>query len=118
MVQVCNELSPFLSHVEQLDIGEGMIEQSHRRNEIDSMQLFECFDHFSAVKYLHVYDGLRPLAVQGLQKLTGERATQIFPSLRSLVFKGSRLSRPVQEDIEPFIVARQHSNYPINVHWE
>ena len=117
MAQVCSQLSPLLSQVEQLDIHEGIPGQSRQGNLINSTWWFNLFDHFPAVQYLHIYHELRPLVVQALQELTGERATQVLPCLRSLVFEGSSPSGSIQEDIQGFITLRQNSNHPVDVHW-
>ena len=118
MAQVFSQLSPLLSHVEQLNVSEYVPGTARQGNGIDPTQWFELFDPFSAVQALHIYDELRPLVGRALQELTGERATEVLPTLRSLFFEGPPPSRPTREDIQPFIAARQHSNYPVDVHWE
>ena len=110
--QLCSQLSPLLSHVERLDIRE----HSLQRNGINPMQWFDLCGPFPAVRDLYIYDELRPLVARALQGLTGERATEVLPTLRSLYLRGP--FRPVRGDIQAFIAARQHSNYPVDVYWE
>ena len=57
MVKVCNQLSPLLSHMEQLDICKNMHGPAWLGNGIDLMQLLELFDPFPAEQYLQIYDG-------------------------------------------------------------
>ena len=118
MAQVCSQLSPILSHVEQLVIREYTPGDTQRGNGIDPTQLFELFHPFLAVQHLRIYHSLRPLVVRALQDLTGESAAEVLPTLRTIVFYGPSLSGSIQEDIQPFIVARQHSDHPVEVDWK
>ncbi|KAH9970256.1 hypothetical protein BJV74DRAFT_990567 [Russula compacta] len=118
MAQVCSQLSPLLSHVEQLDIHEYTSGHARQGNGIDPTQWFELFDPFPAMQHLHINDELGPLVARALQELPGESAPEVLPTLRSLFFKGPSPSKSIQEDIRTFIVARQHSNHPVDVHWE
>ncbi|KAH9954749.1 hypothetical protein BJV74DRAFT_501224 [Russula compacta] len=118
MAQVCNQLSPLASHVESLEIREGAPGQARQGNGIDPTQWFELFDSFPAVQDLYTHDELRPLVARALQELTGERATEVLPTLHRLYFKGPSLPGSIREDVQKFIAARPHSNHPIDVHWE
>ncbi|KAH9987741.1 hypothetical protein BJV74DRAFT_796422 [Russula compacta] len=118
MAQVCNQLSPLTSHVESLEIDEDPPGQARQGNGIDPTQWFELFDSFPAVQDLHIHDELMPLVARALQELTGETATEVLPTLRRLFFKGTSPPEPLREDIQKFIAARQHSNHPVDVHWE
>ena len=118
IAQVCSQLSPLLSHVELLAICEHPPGHARQGNGIDPTQWFELFALFPAMQHLHIYDDLRPLVSRALQALTGEGATQVLPALRSLFFKGPSPSRRTREDIQAFIVACQHSDHPVDVHWE
>ena len=118
MAQVCSQLSSCLSHLEQLEIRENMPGQARKGIGIDSTQWLELFDSFPTMRRLHIYDELRPLVVRTLKELTLERATEVLPNLRSLFFEGLSHSMSLRGDIEGFIVARQHSNYPVGVYWE
>ena len=99
--------SPLLSHVEQLEIHEHTPGDTRRGNGIDPTQWLELFGPFLAVKNLHVYGKLRPLVAWALQELTGERATEVLPTLCRIFFKGPSLSGSIWEDIQPFIIGRQ-----------
>ncbi|KAH9996176.1 hypothetical protein BJV74DRAFT_828694, partial [Russula compacta] len=67
------------------------------------------------VQDLYIHDELRPLVARALQELTGERATEVLPTLRRLFFRGPSLPGSIREDIQKFIAARQHSNHPVDV---
>jgi alkyl hydroperoxide reductase subunit AhpC len=73
----------------------------------------EIFRPFIAVQSLHVHD-LYEIIVPTLQELTGVRAMEVLPALRSL-FVIDRDS--VRQAIEPFITARHLSNQPVTIHW-
>ncbi|KAH9992239.1 Piwi domain-containing protein [Russula compacta] len=119
MAQVCSQLSPLFTRVEQLDIRERIYEEAWPRNDIDPTQWFELFDPFPGVQSLYVYDKLTPIVAHTLRELTGERVTQVLPALRSLFFKATSPSPTCTlEDIEAFVAARQHSSQSVDVHWE
>ena len=118
MAQLCRQLSPLTSHLESLEIGEDTPGQARQGNGIDPTQWFELFDLFPAVQDLYIHDQLRPLVARALQELTGERATEVLPTLRSLFFRGLTPPGSTREDIRKFIAARQHSDHPVDVHWD
>ena len=118
MAQVCSQLSPLLSRVEQLDIREDSPGKARPVNGIDPTQFLELFHPFPAMQRLHIDSKLVPLVAQALQELTGDNATEVLPSLYSLVFKGSSPSGSMQKDIQGFITARQNSDHPVDVEWK
>ena len=118
VARVFNQLSSLLSHVEQLRIREGSPSQARQGVGINPTLFLELLDPFSALQYLHIYGGLRPLVARALRELTVESATEALPSLRSLVFQGPSQSESIQKDIEGFITARQNSNHPVDVEWK
>ena len=118
MAQLCRQLSPLTSHMESLEISENTPRQARQGNGIDPTQWFELFDLFPAVQNLYIHDELRPLVARALQELTRERATEVLPTLRGLFFKGPSPPGSIREDIQTFITARQHSDHPVDVHWD
>ena len=118
MAQLCIQISPLTSHMESLEIREDTPGQARQGNGIDPTQWFELFDLFPAVQDLYIHDELRPIVAQALQELTGERATEVLPTLRRLFFRGPSPPGSTREDIETFIAARQHSDYRVDVHWD
>ena len=113
VARVCSQLSPLLSHVEQLDIREHTPGDTQRGNGIHPTQLLDLFHPFLAVQDLRIYHDLRPLVARALQDLTGESAAEVLPTLRTIVFYGPSLSGSIQEDMQPFIIARRHSDHPV-----
>ena len=114
MAQVCSQLSPLLSHVEQLHIREGTPGQARQGNSIDPTQFLELFHPFPATQYLHIYGNLRPLVARALKELTEESATEVLPTLHRLVFRGPSPYGSIQKDIQGFITARQDSTHPVD----
>ncbi|KAH9992505.1 hypothetical protein BJV74DRAFT_950975 [Russula compacta] len=119
MAQLCKAISPLLSHVELLEINRDSrlqaVGEPGDANEPPS--LLEVLRRFPAVQSLYM-SSEGPLSMPALQELAGERATEALPALRSLYFKGSTGSTSVWEVTESFIAARQHSNHPVDIHWE
>ncbi|KAH9987634.1 hypothetical protein BJV74DRAFT_494834 [Russula compacta] len=88
MAHVLSQLSPLLSHVEQLDVRRFTCEQEWQGYVIDPTQWFELFEPFRSLKSLHVHGELRPLVARALQELTGETVTDLLPALRRLCLEG------------------------------
>jgi hypothetical protein len=109
---VCDQLSPFLSLVGRLDL----IAASDLRvgDRIESIFL-ELFRLFTTIQGLYVTDSLVPFIVPTLQKLIGERATEVLPNLRELFLGGSVIPGSVQEAMRPFSDARRLSGRPIAI---
>jgi hypothetical protein len=114
LVQICNQLSPFLSDVKWLDIFCEDIDPLGLQYDLDHTQWLEIFRPFIAVKILQIR-GLDELIAPALQELTGERVMEVLPGLRSLFVTDWEPSGSVREAIEPFITARQLSNQPVTV---
>jgi hypothetical protein len=72
--------------VEQLEIYEVDLGQDSQDN-IDSM-LWLGLPSVSPLKMLHVSSMLVPLVAAALQKVTGKRSTEVFPTLHSLFSEG------------------------------
>jgi len=110
VAQLCNELSPLLSHVESLEVSEDLDDQVESIVGTEDTPWLELFRPFPAVRSLFVSKGLQPFIARALRELTGEREGEVLPALRRL-FVG-RPSQPgslweVRE--ETFLVTRKHS---------
>ena len=114
MTQVCRELSPHLSFVEELDMAHFATFPASR-NDMDSMQWLELFHPFIAVQSLFAEGELALLIASALQDLTGDRATEVLPALCDLHLEG--LEPSLWEAIQPFITARQLSNSPMAINF-
>ncbi|KAI0302751.1 hypothetical protein BC826DRAFT_1101598 [Russula brevipes] len=117
MSLICGQLSPFLSLVERLELTENYwLTLSEEEYDPLSSRFLELFEPFTAIRSLYVSEGLIPLIVLALQQLTGERATEVLPSLRDLFMEGSEKPRAVQEAMQPFLTPRRLSGQPVAVH--
>ena len=81
----------------------GNNENSHR---------LEFLHPFTGVKGFYISRELAPHIGVALQELVGERLTEVLPALETLYFDAIP-SRPVQEAIRLFIVARQLAGHPV-----
>jgi hypothetical protein len=106
MAQLCGQLSPLISRVEQLDIRKSCILRSESLDDLEHTQWLELFDPFSAVETLSTPSFVAP----ALCELTGERTADVLPVLRILRGLGGT-------DFKPFVSARQSSNYPVTLLW-
>ncbi|KAI0296368.1 hypothetical protein BC826DRAFT_1103816 [Russula brevipes] len=117
MARVCQQLSPFFSLIERLDlIPDYSPFGSQGADGIRSARFLEFFHPFTAVRSLHVSRSLVPVIATALQGLIGEKATDVLPNLRDLFLVGSEIFGTVQETIQPFVTARRLSGRPVVVH--
>ena len=85
VAQLCNELSPLLSHVESLEISEDLEDQAEWMVGTENTPWLELFRPFSAVRNLFVSKGLQPFIARVLRELNGgEREREALPALRRL----------------------------------
>jgi len=114
--QVLNTLSSSLPTFDRLAIG---VYHEGWQDEIEDIQWQEFFYPFSSVKtmILESEDTVR-LVAPTLQKLTGERATEVLPALQNIsLMTRERPSGSVKEAIEQFIATRQLYGHPVIVHY-
>jgi hypothetical protein len=112
MAQLCNDLSPFLSQVEMLQIcsfGRFRVSQDDK----DPTPWLNFFQSFLSVKRVDVYKNLVPVFVLALREATEESIPNVLPALRHLFFEESNLSNFTSESIEVFLDARQLSGCPV-----
>jgi hypothetical protein len=67
------------------------------------------------VKNLYLSDELTLRVVPALQELVAEGRPDILPTLQNIFLEGCRPSGHVQEAIDQFVAARQHSGCPVVV---
>jgi hypothetical protein len=119
MAQICSSSLSLISSLERLYIHEKEYLQSCWQDDIESVQWLELLCPFTTVKTLYLSREFAPRIAPALQELIGERATEVLPALRSLFLEQLHPSRPVQEAIEKFVVARQLSGHPIAIYrWD
>jgi hypothetical protein len=117
VAQICGKISPFLFNVERLRVAVGYFDNavfSDWKDYVDNSQWLEIFHAFSALQHMRVPPRLGEIIASALQELTGERVMDVLPMLRHLYLPSSSAS--TQQEIQPFISSRQHSNHPVTVH--
>jgi len=86
---------------------------------MEDTQWLEFLDPFTSLKNLYLTDEISRHVCGALQELSGERATEVLPSLRNLFVDGSRSLEHLQETIKPFVATRQLSGHPVAIdHWQ
>ncbi|KAH9985880.1 hypothetical protein BJV74DRAFT_796944 [Russula compacta] len=116
MAQVCRQLSPLIGRVEHLNLCELATLQTDWKN-VDPTQWIGLLEPFIGVHSLSVFGKLSPPVARALQELTSGRVTEVLPALRSLLLEQPWPSVSMWDDIGPFIVRRQRSNLPVDVHY-
>jgi hypothetical protein len=117
LAQICNSLLPPLPALEYLEV---FADQLYWRSNMENAQWLGLLRPFFSVKDLALFDDLVKFVAPALKDLTGERVLEVLPALQNLFLKGSRPSapsKPVQEALEQFVVARQLSGRPVTLHF-
>ncbi len=115
LARVWTSFSPLLSMLENLFIYEIRHWRPHWQDNIEDNQWLEFLRPFTAVESLYVSKEVVPGVMAALQKLVGERITEVLPTLQKLFLEGLRRSGPVQKSIRLFVAARQLYGHPIAV---
>jgi hypothetical protein len=119
--QVCSSSFPhaFIPLVERVYILEEESSPPRSKDDIESSQWLELLHPFTGMKGLYISREFAPRIVPALQELTGERVTEMLPTLQTLFLEEQLLSASVQEGIGKFVTARQLSSHPVTVsRWE
>ncbi len=119
LAQVCSSSFPPYPTLEHLVIDEIQLFPPQRHDNMEDGQWLELLRPFASVKDLDLSGGLVPFVAPALQEISGERVTEVLPTLQNLFLAGPQPSGPVKEAIGKFIVARQLSECPVTVHhWD
>jgi len=126
MTRLCDQLIPLLSQVERLEIHESCWDGLEFQGEqewkeiVDDPGWLELLDRFVSVKSLYIADRLGLILAPVLEKLTGERVTEVLPALQNLFIRDPWPQEEfVQKTIASFVSARQLYDHPIVVQcWE
>lgn len=117
MAVVCRDLSPLLSRVERLDFRGDRgpwfpvwLDGIGFPTELDWLGLFS---PFVTVQSLCVSKELVPNIACALEGLVKERATAVFPKLRSLFLEELQPSGSVRSAVEAFVATRWFSDHPV-----
>lgn len=116
MAQLCAQLPALTSRVEQLDVRKGCISRARWPEDMEPAQWLELFDPFIAVARLSILK-LGQLVIPAFGELTGEKASDVLPAMRTLLFRGLETNSPIKDDLRPFVYARRGSNLPLSVLW-
>ena len=101
--------------MESLYICEYRDDRPRWQDDIKDSQWLEVLHPFTALKDLHISREFLPRIASAFQELTGERVTEVLPSLQNLFLEALHPSGPVREAIEKFVAARQLAGHPIVV---
>ena len=120
LAQVCNLALPTLSALEHLSLGPNTdgpgLDLVPGQDDVENNQWLDFLRPFTKVKNLHLSKQVAPCVAPALKELTGERVTEVLPTLQNVFLDGFEVSRPVEEAIEQFVAARQLSGCPIAIH--
>jgi hypothetical protein len=100
----------------QLDVRKGCISWAKWPEDMESVQWLELFEPFIAMERLSILK-LGQLVVPALGELTREKASDILPAMRSLLFRGLEANSLIKDDLRPFVLAHRSSKHPISVLW-
>jgi len=121
MMRLYEQLLTIPSQAEQLELYEDdwneldfSIEEGWQVD-LDDPRWLQLLNPFLSVKNLYVSERLGPFVASALEKLTGERVTEVLPTLDNLFFEGFESSEFVQKTIKSFVAIRQLSGYPVIV---
>jgi hypothetical protein len=116
IAQICTHLLPLCSSVDSLDVLWSSYDPlGVRLDELDPTQWIELFSSFTSVQELVIPGELELFIAAALEGLTEESAAEVLPALRSLSICGTTTDRVVEQGIQSFVAARQHSDHPVDV---
>ena len=88
------------------------------QDDVEDDQWLELLHPFTAVKNLYLSREFVPRIAPTLQRLVGERVTEVLPNLENILVEDFHESGSVPEVMQQFIAARQLSSHPIATsHW-
>jgi F-box-like len=121
--QICTQFSSLLSSVTRLNIGSDKsflaFGDSGFERLMDNTEWLVLVRPFTAVRTLHMYGKVQLFMVSALRGHAGESVGAVLPKLHNLYapkFYCDFRDVPVEQAIERFITARQHSGRPVTVH--
>jgi hypothetical protein len=117
LAQVCRTSFPPIPTLESLSIHIQKDRDSPLawQDDMEDTQWLDLLHLFTSVKNLDLYATSVPFIAPALQELSGERVTEVLPTLKNLFLQGPQPSGPVKEAIGKFIAARQLAGCPVTV---
>ena len=113
LTQVCDSALSPLPTLEFLEINIG---RSWKDDVENAQYWLELLHSFTSIKDLLLRDESIQHVALTLEKLAGERETEVLPALQFLFSEGPQPSDLVKEAIGKFVAARQLSGRPVSVH--
>ncbi|KAH9975122.1 hypothetical protein BGW80DRAFT_1559566 [Lactifluus volemus] len=115
LVQICTQSSSLLSSVKELNIIDNaswtvFINRAHLMNNPQSLGIF---NSFTAARTLRLSGKIQWFIVYLLGGLTRESAIEALPKLQNLYLRKMNWRIQLEEPMEKFIAARQHSDHPV-----
>jgi hypothetical protein len=117
LTNLCKQLSPLFSNVEQLDINERTV-LLDLKDHNEAALLLELFSQFGGVRILRLTGHLVPSAALALEQSASETNKgrwDVLPSLRYLHLRGIGPSPP---PMESFLAARRRSGHAVFMDYE
>jgi hypothetical protein len=117
LAQVCCTSFPPLLTLERLNIVIKTDPNSPLKwqDDMEDNQWLELLHPFTSVKDLDLSKDSAAFIAPALQELSGEKVTEVLPTLETLFLTGPMPLGPVKEAIRKFIAARQLSGCPVTV---
>jgi hypothetical protein len=115
VARLCNYTSPLTSTVEDLYVHHRYLNLGWEDDLIENTLWLQLLLPFTAVKNLYLSKEFAPGIAAALQELVGGRITEVLPSLQNIFVEALEPSGPLQENIGPFVTARQLSDRPIAI---
>jgi hypothetical protein len=115
LTQIVTPFFPSIYMVERLYVYRPRYFPSQWQDDTENMQWLEIFQPFTAVKNLYVSWQFAQCIAPALQKLVGERVTEVLPALERIFLQDLQPSGPVEEALGKFVDARQLLGRPVAV---
>jgi len=113
--QICNSTSHPLSTTEELYIEHQYSQVVWKDDAIENTLWLQLLLPFIAVRNLYLSKEFAPGIAAALQESGGGGIMGVLPSLQNIFVEGLEPSGPFQENIGPFVAARQLSDHPIAI---
>src|SRR5712671_2419543 len=118
LAQVCSSSFPLASAVEDLRIYDHLL-PSPLAVDMETGQWLEILDPFTALKNVRLTQELAAHVCSALQELSGERVTEVLPTLQGLFIdlpSSESLPEGIRKATKTFVDARRRSGHPVSVH--
>jgi hypothetical protein len=112
LAQLCRQILRSRPNVNSLIID--IVSDLHPDHvQVDPTLWLQLFRIFPSVQSFETHVLLEPSIAAALEELTEESAAEVFPSLHSLSIVGKTSDEAIEQGIQSFIAARQHSSHPV-----